>query len=392
VFKRCGKCSKRVVAKRCECGYDKASWTWIADIHAKGQERKSKMAGGFKTRAEAVAGMAAELAKRDAGTFIEPSKLTVREYLAGWLDTVQPPTIRGSTFVSYRHSARVVSDRIGDMLLQQVTRQTIRALYASLAAEGNKRSGGGLSSKTVHNLHLSLHRALAAAVEDGLIATNPADRGHKVTGDRPEMQVWTADQVVTFLAAVRGDRLYGLWRLLVATGLRRGEALGLRWADVALDATTLRVTRQLVRGPGGLAWGSPKTAKGRRLIALDATTLAELRRHRARQAEERLAWGPDYRDGDLVFSRENGSPLDPDSVTGAFERHVRRLGLPRLTLHGLRHTHATLGLSAGVHVKVMSERLGHSTVAMTLDVYSHVIPAMQADAADRIAALIEAAG
>ena len=186
VFKRCGKCSAKVAAKRCgRCDYDKASWTYIVDIHAKGQKRKSKMAGGFATKGAAVGALQAELTARDAGTYIEPGKLTLRDYLAGWLDTIQPPTVRGSTFVSYRHSVRVVSDRIGDMLLQQVTRQTIRALYASLAAEGNKRTGGGLSSKTVHNLHLCLHRALAAAVDDRLIAINPADRGHKLTGDRP---------------------------------------------------------------------------------------------------------------------------------------------------------------------------------------------------------------
>lgn len=179
--------------------------------------------------------------------------------------------------------------------------------------------------------------------------------------------------------------------LLGTTGVRRGEALGLRWADVALDSATVRIVPAYVRGADGLHFGEPKTNTGRRMIALDPTTVAALRAHRAAQNRERLAWGPAYQDGDLVFSRENGAPLDPDSVTGIFERRVRELGLPRIRLHDLRHTHATLALTAGIHPKVVQERLGHSSITMTLDLYSHAIPAMQADAADRIAALVDAA-
>ncbi len=152
----------------------------------------------------------------------------------------------------------------------------------------------------------------------------------------------------------------------------------------------MRIVRAYVRGAAGLHYGEPKTASGRRMIALDPATVGVLRSHRARQAQERLAWGADYQGGDLLFARENGAPLDPDSVTGFFERIVRGLGLPRIRLHDLRHTHATLALSAGIHPRVVMERLGHSSIAMTLDLYSDSIPAMQAAAADRIAALIDA--
>ncbi len=222
--------------------------------------------------------------------------------------------------------------------------------------------------------------------------SNPADRAHRLSKRRNEMKTWNASELATFLSSVQGDRLYGLWRLAATTGVRRGELLGLRWADVDLERATVRIVRAYVRGAGGLHYGEPKTASGRRMIALDPVTVGVVRSHRARQAEERLAWGAGYQDGDLLFARENGTPLDPDSVTGFFERIVRELRLPRIRLHDLRHTHATLALSAGIHPKVVQERLGHSSIAMTLDLYSHSIPAMQADAADRIAALIEAAG
>ncbi|MEJ7801903.1 MAG: site-specific integrase [Candidatus Limnocylindria bacterium] len=196
--------------------------------------------------------------------------------------------------------------------------------------------------------------------------------------------------LATFLSSVQGDRLYGLWRLAATTGVRRGELLGLRWVDAELERATVRIVRAYVRGAAGLHYGEPKTASGRRMIALDPGTVGVLRSHRARQAQERLAWGADYQGGDLLFARENGAPLDPDSVTGFFERIVRGLGLPRIRLHNLRHTHATLALSAGIHPRVVMERLGHSSIAMTLDLYSDSIPAMQAAAADRIAALIDA--
>lgn len=384
VYRRCGKCSARAVAKRCErCGYDKSSWTWVADVHRAGEARRTKMKGGYATKGAAVAALQAELAAREAGSYIEPRNLTLGEYLTRWLPTISRE-VRPGTVVNYEHTARVVSDALGSVPLQQLTRQAIKTFYAELA--------GTRAAKTVHNHHLILHRALRDAVEDKLLSVNPADRAHRLAKHRTEMKTWTAAELGAFLAGVKLDRLYGLWRVAAMSGLRRGELLALRWADVALDAGTARIVRAYVRGNAGLHFGEPKTATGRRLIALDPATVAVLKSHRARQAEERLAWGPDYRDADLIFCREDGSPLDPDGVTSRFERRVRELGLPRIRLHDLRHTYATLALAAGIHPKVVQERLGHSSITMTLDLYSHAVPAMQADAADRVAALIDAAG
>ena len=176
--------------------------------------------------------------------------------------------------------------------------------------------------------------------------------------------------------------------------MRRGEVLGLRWADIDLDAGRLKVVRTLITtdvqrtGEPGMAWGTPKTGKGRRQVALDPTTVSALRAHRRRQLQERLAAGSAYQDGDLVCCLEDGLPLHPKTFSYYFGRHVRRLGLPKIRLHDLRHTHATLALRAGVHPRVVQERLGHANVSITLDTYSHVDLDMQAIAAAQVAALV----
>jgi integrase len=202
------------------------------------------------------------------------------------------------------------------------------------------------------------------------------------------MRTWSADELRRFLEHVRADRLYAAWRLAATTGMRRGELLGLRWRDVDLDTARLSIVQTLIEGKEAPRFSEPKTDHGRRSIALDAETVAALREHRKRQVEERLAWGPAYQDHGLVLSREDGSPIWPRTFSRGFGRHAEDAELPTIRLHDLRHTHATLALSAGIHPKVVSERLGHSTVSITLDTYSHAIPAMQEDAAAKVAALI----
>jgi integrase len=182
--------------------------------------------------------------------------------------------------------------------------------------------------------------------------------------------------------------LAAAWRLAALTGMRRGEVLGLRWADLDLDEGWLAVCQTLVVVDNQICVSQPKTARGRRRIALDPVTISALRGHRRAQAAERLVAGPGWSDTGLLFTHEDGRPLHPEYVRRLFDRHLRRVGLPRIRLHDLRHTHATLALQAGVHPKVVSERLGHTTVAITLDVYSHAIPALQQDAATTVADLL----
>jgi integrase len=208
------------------------------------------------------------------------------------------------------------------------------------------------------------------------------------TSQRAEMATWSATQLRTFLGHVRGDRLEAAWVLAATTGMRRGEVIGLRWSDLNLDRRELVVRQTVVSIGNRPHLSTPKTAKSARVIDLDPTTAGLMRAHRARQAEERLAWGPAYADTGLVFCRENGEVLTPAHVTRRFKVLSRQAGLPRIRLHDLRHTYATLSLQAGVRAEVVSRRLGHSRIAMTLDTYTHAVPALQREEAERVAALI----
>jgi integrase len=200
------------------------------------------------------------------------------------------------------------------------------------------------------------------------------------------MRTWTAEELRRFLEHVNSERLAALWTLAASTGMRRGEILGLRWVDVDLDRARVAVRQTLVAGRQ-VATSEPKTSRGRRSIALDPRTVAELRAWRAAQLEERLAWGPGYRDTGLVFTREDGSPLHPEWLSDAFAWRIKQAGLPPIRVHDLRHTHASLGLAAGVPIKVISERLGHSSSNFTADAYQHVTPALEEQAAATVARL-----
>jgi len=395
VFQRCGNCGGKVERKRCvRCGGETYSWCYRVDIGAINGQRQQRSKGGFATKSEALTTMGKLQADIAGGTYVEGSRQTVGQYLEGWLAGV---TVRASTYSSYALAVRRLDPHLGPLPLQGLTRAQVRAAYNAVGENGGKQ-GGPLKSKTVHNTHLALVSALGAAVEDRVLTFNPAQAAHRLVKDRPEMKTWLAGELRTFLTQVEDLPSYSLWRLAASTGMRRGEVLGIRWRDIDLDAAQLSVRQQVARirrkGTDGrveVVWGfgPPKTKAGRRSIALDAVTVTALRARRQLWAVEKVKAGKVYKDEDLVFCRADGSHLDPDVVSGTFERLVRRSGLPRIRFHDLRHTHATLGLAAHIHPKVMSERLGHSSITITLDLYSHAIPAFGADAADRIAAVVD---
>jgi integrase len=391
VFKRCTKCGRPAGTDRhaARCHDRRFTWAYQVDVSPRGAPRKQKIKGGFKTKAEAVDKLADLQSALKRNTYVEPSKVTLGEYLERhWLPSVKGD-VRPSTFAAYEMHARLyLGPGLGEIPLQALTRQAIRALYLRLAQEGGKR--GPLSPKTVHNIHLTLHTALAAAVEDRLLQHNPADGAHKLPKDRPEMKVWSPEEIRAFLESVASDRLFALWRLALTTGMRRGELLGLRDIDLDLEAAELRIVQTRIKTGAGVAYGQPKTEKGRRPIALDDVTVAALRRYLRVRAEERLAWGPGYVDEGLVFCRENGSPLDPDVASQRFERLARGADLPRIPFHGLRHSYATAALRAGVAIAIVSRRVGHASPSITMNVYQHVIPGMDQDAADRIAGILDA--
>ena len=204
----------------------------------------------------------------------------------------------------------------------------------------------------------------------------------------PKPKSWTADQLRTFLNHVGDDRLRPLWWFFAITGVRRGEAAGLRWENVDLEKGTVAITETRVSVNYKVVESDPKTSHGRRRIALDPETVQVLREWRKRQLEERMAWGPAWQETGYVFTREDGTPWHPDRIRQIFKRFVSETGLPSIPPHGLRHTSASLALANGVPLKVVQERLGHSSIAITGDIYSHVTEGMDRDAAAKIAGAI----
>jgi len=244
---------------------------------------------------------------------------------------------------------------------------------------------------TIHHVHSCLHKACKDAVRWGHISRNPldaADPPRKKGDGAREMRTWTKGQLRAFLGAVADERLSPLWHTIAMTGIRRGEAIGLRWSDVDLENARLAVRRALIPINREVVVSEAKTAKGRRVIALDPGTVEALKDQAARQLDEQDAGGAAWVETGLVFTLENGAALDPESVSRYFRQAVKQSLLPPIRLHDLRHTHATLALQAGIHPKVVSERLGHATISITLDTYSHAIPAMQEEAAALIAGLV----
>jgi len=364
-------------------------WGWVVDTGrdpATGK-RRQKTRSGFRTRAIAERSMREFIASVESGAFVSESQLTLSEYLEGWLVTAKAG-LRPTSFGGYSRDVANICTKLGAVRLSKLTPLQIERAYADLMVDGGV-SGRPLSAKTVGNIHAVLRRALGDAERLGVVTRNVARMARPPASRRPETVTWTADQLGEFLRFVDGDRMRAAFYLLATTGMRRGEVFGLRWSDVDLDGGWLSVEQTITTVDDRLIIGPVKTAKSRRRIALDPATVSALRRHRVLQAEERLAAGELWVEGDLVVRSEDGHPMHPDRFTRTFKRRVAASGLPELRgPHSLRHTWATLALEAGVHPKVVSERLGHATIAITLDTYSHVVPSLDADAANMVAARI----
>ena len=377
------------------------TWWFIVDIESDeigptgAPKRKQTRRRGFATKRAAQAELTRILTSMEKSSYVAPSRQTVAEYLqATWLPSIRH-TLKSSTFESYERNIRLhVAGRfIGARPLQKIDGQQLNMLY-SLLLEGDD-THRKLSVKSVRYISTILHRAFKDAMLQGALAYNPVERSAppKQTAAR-EMEVWTPEEARTFLAHVANDRLYGAYQLLLYTGMRRGELLGLKWGDINLEAGHLLSVRSYVAtGPQrtddpGAEFTSPKTAKGRRRIALDSATITALRAHKARQNQERLLLGVGYDDQDMVFAMADGRPIHPKLMSWYFERDVKAAGVKRIRLHDTRHTYATIALNAGVHPRIVQERLGHANVSITLDTYSHVDLNMQAEAHDRVAALL----
>jgi integrase len=389
-----------VPAVRCSKGHR----TWIengasvetcprcGDPLGKPRPERRQTSKTFKTRRDAQAALIRVLGAVEDGTWVAPSRETFGDWAPQALAALRSE-VRGPTFDFYdRITRQHLVPRLGQVPLQRIAPALLKALYADLLASGRLDGRGGLSARSVQMIHVTAHRLLAMAVEDGRLQRNPAARVEPPRVERQEVAAWDADTLRAFLDFARETepRLFPAYRLAASTGMRRAEVCGLKKRYLDLDARRLSVIRTLVRtADDGLIEGDPKSVKGRRSIALDARTVVALREHLKRQAEERLAKGPEYQDHGLVFQEPDGRPIDPSRFSKVFARLVRQGGFPPLSVHGLRHTWATLALAAGVHPKVVQERLGHSTVAFTLDRYSHVLAGLQEEAAERVAGLID---
>lgn len=361
--------------------------------------RKQVLRRGFLTRKDAAAALREEIRKAETGAWVEPSKQRLDTYLDEW---IAGQRLSPATLASYRKNIRLhIAPHLGTTPVARLTGPALNAWMRKLEVSGRADGQGGLSARTVRYVFTILRSALGDAVREGRLALNPTDRATPPSASEarpPEMQAWTAAELARFLgwADARDRDLAMGWRLLAATGMRRGEALALRWRDVDLDAGRVQVRRSVgvVKTKGGgeqLVEGPTKTGQSR-VVDLDAGTVAALRAYRATRGGLALDL---VRDTALVLGELGGTHRHPERFSRRFVGQVaqarKTLGadlLPVIRLHDLRHTHATLLLADGVPVKVVSERLGHANATITLTVYQHVHPGMGRQAADRFAALL----
>jgi integrase len=368
-----------------------STWTYVLYLGRDASGKKQqKWVGGHRTKKEAEDALVETLERMRTGMWVDPGVTTLGEYLTEWLAAMESNVV-DTTFRAYEQSMRNwVVPRLGSVRLAEVSPMHLRSLQTELLRDGRIDGNGGLAPRSVASCRRVLSQALKDAVRWGLLIRNPMDAVDPPRVVDAEMVTWSDTQARAFLDAVAGDRLYAMWVLFLTTGVRRGELAGLRWGDVELDRATMAIVRNRVSAGRGKAVSThqPKTRRGRRNVALDVTSVEVLRAHRTAQLEERMRLGSAWVDSGYVFCSIDGAALHPDTITATFKSIIRNLDVPQIRLHDLRHTSATLALKAGIHPKVVSERLGHSTVSITLDLYSHVLDGMQAEAAEQIGAVV----
>lgn len=339
-----------------------------------------------KTRKEVDSKLSEVKAKLQEGTYTEPSKQDTGEYLDQWLNTIKA-SVRITTFESYETQIRKhIKPAIGHIKLQQLQTRHIQNLI------NDKMDGGNLSTRSIKYIHVVLNNALQQAIKEQLIKFNPAVAVKLPKQEKKEVEALTVEQVKAFMEMARQTRHYTAYLVELSTGLRRGELLALKWKNIDLEEGTLQVKENLVITKNGAVFQEPKTKTSKRVINLPPHVVTELRKHKKAQAEERLRLGGQYEDNDLVFCRKDGKPLYPRSFSEHFEKLVRKLqeeGFPKITFHGLRHTFATLALQAGVEAKTLQDILGHSTIGITLDIYSHTTKTMREEATKKISGIME---
>ena len=324
------------------------------------------------------------LRERDTGTYIEPSRIQLNEYLDEWLDSVAKPRLRDRTYRQYQDMLRLyIRDHLGHLPLNKITPMDVQRVYSILQEKG-------LAARTIRYAHAVLNSALAQAVKWQFLVRNPVEHVELPRQQKQEMKALSQDEFMQFLEVAKTNKHYVLFMLALNTGMRPEEYLALQWKDIDWDNERLSIQRTLVRRGESWEFAEPKTARGRRLVPLPKHLVQALRTHKKSQTEDRLA-APDYEDNGLVFASEGGQPLYHRNVVRRhFKPLLKKAGLPNsIRLYDLRHTHATILLREGVNPKIVSERLGHASVALTLDTYSHVLPDIQKEVVEKLDALFK---
>jgi integrase len=363
-------------------------WAIVIDVRDPTTgKRKRKWHSFSGTRREARIEAARLITEMESGAYVDATRETIATFLDRWIEHMQGQ-VSPRSLERYAELCRNnIMPLLGAIPLAKLQPTQISQAYAKALTSGRRDGTGGLSPRTVHHLHRVLRESLQQAVRWQLLARNPADAVKPPKVERKQMQTLDAEATVALIEAARGTNLFMPTLLGILCGLRRGEITALRWRSIDLERGQLSVTASTEQTNRGIREKETKSGKAR-TVALPSLIVDELRRHRVAQAEGFLAAGVRLTDDHHVVAREDGQPLQPRSLTHAFVKFLRRHGLPLIRLHDLRHSHATHMLAAGVHPKIAQERLGHSSVSVTIDLYSHVLPGMQAEAVSKVDAAL----
>ena len=358
---------------------DGNSWYYVLETKVSGKRKQIKKRG-FRTKREADRALTEAENAVNQGTYIQPSKLSYGQYITDWMNN-RKHNLSNQTFMMMQGNInKHILPSLGDELLAEIRANTIAHFITELR-------GKGLADSTVKRIFSIVNTSLYDAEKMELITKNYAGIVEKPKVLRKDITVWSVEETTKFLNVVRVDRLYIAFHLAIATGMRQGEILGLRWQDVDYDNGVLCV-RQTLSHDGKLLMSGAKTASSIRTIAIDPQTVEALKKQRRIVLKEKMGLGSHYKDNDLVVCTALGTPVTPRNLMRTYYRILKQNALCSITFHDLRHTHASLMLRQNIHPKVVSERLGHSKIQITLDTYSHLMPNMQQDAANEIGNLL----
>lgn len=346
-------------------------------------KRRQKSKGGFRTKKECEKALAEIITKLENGQYFEIKKTNVREYLNYWLDAYAKISVAPSTYTRYNQFATTIIQYLGNVSLEKLKPADIQHFYTELTKKSK------LSNNTILKIHRMFHLSLKHAVQWQILFYNPTNNVKAPKFTKSEMKVWTSETADNFLKDIKDTTLYLPVMLAITTGMRQGEIAALKWKNVNFENGFISVTHNMQRIENRYELKKPKTAKSKRSIAMMDLTIKELKKHKTFQKELLLSMGKHLDDDNFICCWDDGSPYTPHYISDNFRKYVSKLQYPKIRFHDLRHTHATMLLSKGVNPKIVSERLGHSTVSITLDTYSHVLPNMQKEAVKKLNNLFE---